>query len=269
MRPIMRLILGLCALAVILAGVALALPGHVTVARSVVINAPEVAVFPYLNNLHRFGDWSPWAARDPQLTVAYSGPEQGKGAKVEWTSSKPSVGTGSMEVLESSPNRHIDLAVNFNGLDGTSYYEVVPSGSGSKVTWGFGYDSGTSPLKRWKGLMLDRYIGAEYRDALAKLKDKIETERKPMAPMPAPPTATLGTPEQPGAVPGAPAPEGTAAPVLAAPPPAADAGAAQPQGAPTAADPNATQAATPPPAAQPAPAPSQPQASTKKRPRRP
>ena len=116
--------------------------------------------------------------------MAYSGPEQGKGAKVEWTSSKPSVGTGSMEIVESSPNRHIDLAVNFNGLDGTSYYEVVPSGSGSKVTWGFGYKSGTSPLKRWKGLLLDRYVGAEYRDALAKLKDKIETERKPMAPPP-------------------------------------------------------------------------------------
>ena len=111
MRPIMRLILGLCALAVILAVVALALPGHVTVARSVVINAPEPVIFPYLNNLHRFGDWSPWAARDPQLTVAYSGPEQGKGAKVEWTSNKPSVGAGSVEIVESSPNRHIDLVL--------------------------------------------------------------------------------------------------------------------------------------------------------------
>ncbi|MFZ0396804.1 MAG: SRPBCC family protein, partial [Methyloceanibacter sp.] len=188
MHPIMRLILGLGALAVILLGVAFVLPQDVTIARSVVINAPESAVFPYLNNMHSFADWSPWAGRDPQLTVAYSGPEQGKGAKVEWTSSKPSVGTGSMEIVESSPNRHIDLAVNFNGLDGTSYYEVVPSGSGSKVTWGFGYKSGTSPLKRWKGLLLDRYVGAEYRDALAKLKDKIETERKPMAPPP--PTAT-------------------------------------------------------------------------------
>ncbi len=151
MRPIMRLILGLCALVVILAGVALALPGHVTVARSVVINAPEPVIFPYLNNLHRFGDWSPWAARDPQLTVAYSGPEQGKGAKVEWTSNKPSVGAGSMEIVESSPNRHIDLAVSFNGLDGTSYYEVVPSGSGSKVTWGFGYELGTSSAQALEG----------------------------------------------------------------------------------------------------------------------
>ena len=62
MRPIMRLILGLGALAVILLGVAFVLPQDVTIARSVVINAPESAVFPYLNNMHGFADWSPWAA---------------------------------------------------------------------------------------------------------------------------------------------------------------------------------------------------------------
>lgn len=264
MRPIMRLILGLCALAVILAGVALALPGHVVVARSMVINAPESIVFPYLNNVRRFSDWSPWASRDPQLTVNYSGPDQGKGAKIEWTSSKASVGVGSMEITESNPNRHIDLAVMFNGVEGTSYYDVAPSGSGSKVTWGVGYDSGASPLKRWRGLMLDRYVGAEFRDGLLKLKDKVESERRPMAP-PAPPTATLGVPEQPGMVPGTLMPDGTVVPVPGAPPPAADAG-AQPQGAPAATDPAATQAATPPPAAQPA----APQPKTPaKRPRRP
>jgi Polyketide cyclase / dehydrase and lipid transport len=227
MHPIMRLILGLCALVAIMAGVVLALPGHVTVARSVVINAPEPAIFPYLNDLHRFGEWSPWASRDPELALTFSGPQQGKGAKVRWTSNKPSVGAGSMEITESDPNRHIDLAVNFNGLDGTGYYDVAPSGSGSKVTWGFGYDSGTSPLKRWKGLLLDRYVGAEYRDALAKLKDKIESERKP-APSVAPPTANIGGPEQPGAAvpngtPGTPAPTTEApgaAATQAAPPPA-------------------------------------------------
>jgi len=239
MRRIMRLILGLCALAVILLGVAFALPGQVTIARSVVINAPESIVFPYLNDLHRFGDWSPWGARDPELAATFSGPDQGKGAKVEWTSSKPSVGAGSMQITESNPNQHIDLAVNFNGLDGTSYYEVVPSGSGSKITWGFGYESGTSPLKRWKGLLLDRYVGAEYRDALAKLKDKIESERKPVAPPP--PTAAIGTPEQPSAV----APDGAAAP--GTPPSAAEAPGTVPQQAPPA---PAAQAA-PPPAAQP------------------
>jgi hypothetical protein len=168
-----------------------------------------------------------------------------------------------MEITESNPNRHIDLAVDFNGLDGTAYYEVAPSGSGSKVTWGLSYDSGTSPLKRWKGLMLDRYLGAEFRDGLGKLKDKVETERRPVPPPP-PPSATLGVPEQPGAVPGAPMPDGTA-PVPGAP--AADAGAAQP-GAPTATDPAAPQAATPPPPPAAQPAPAQPKTPAK-RPRRP
>jgi hypothetical protein len=167
-----------------------------------------------------------------------------------------------MEITESNPNRHIDLAVSFNGLDGTSYYDVAPSGSGSKVTWGFGYDSGTSPLKRWKGLMLDRYVGAEYRDALVKLKDKIETERRPVAP--APPTATIGVPEQPGVVdPNAVAPDGTAATAPGTPPAADAQGAAQQPAAP---DPAAT-AATPP-AAQPAPA-TPPARTPPKRPKRP
>ena len=94
----------------------------------------------------------------------------------------PSIGTGSMEITESEPSRHIDLAVNFNGLDGTSSYDISPAGSGSKVTWAFGYDSGTSPLKRWKALMLDGFVGAEYRAGLDRLKEKIESERRPTAP---------------------------------------------------------------------------------------
>ena len=174
MRPMTRLVLGLVVLVGISAAVSLGLPSHVTVTRSVVINAPEPIVFPYLNNLHQFSDWSPWQLRDPKLAVSYAGPESGKGATVQWTSQVPSIGTGSMEITGSEPNRHIDLAVNFNGLDGTSSYDISPAGSGSKVTWAFGYDSGTSPLKRWKALMLDGFVGSEYRAGLDRLKEKIE-----------------------------------------------------------------------------------------------
>ena len=241
MRPMTRLVLGLVVLVGISAAVSLGLPSHVTVTRSVVINAPEPIVFPYLNNLHQFSDWSPWQLRDPKLAVSYAGPESGKGATVQWTSQVPSIGTGSMEITGSEPNRHIDLAVNFNGLDGTSSYDISPAGSGSKVTWAFGYDSGTSPLKRWKALMLDGFVGSEYRAGLDRLKEKIESERRPTAPtISDTPSGVSTEPEQPagalppGAVPGAPA-----------------AGAAQTGSTPGAAPP----AATPPAAAEVAPAP--------------
>jgi hypothetical protein len=214
MRPMTRLILGLVVLVGIFAAVALGLPSHVTVTRSVVINAPEPIIFPYLNNLHEFSEWSPWQLRDPKLAVSYGGPEQGKSATVQWTSQVKSVGNGSMEITESEPSRHIDLVVNFNGLDGTSSYDIAPSGSGSKVTWAFGYDSGTSPLKRWKALMLDGFVGAEYRAGLDRLKDKIESERRPTVPTVAetPPSGVSTESEQPSAAlpPGTVPPQGAA-----------------------------------------------------------
>jgi uncharacterized protein YndB with AHSA1/START domain len=251
-----RLVLGSAALAGIFAAVALGLPSDVTVRRSVVINAPESAIFPYLNNLHEFKDWSPWSKRDPQLAVSYGGPQTGQGARVTWTSKKPSIGTGSMEINESQPNRRVDLAVNYNGLEGTSAYDVVPSGSGSKVTWTFGYESGSNPLRRWKALTLDGFVGAEYRAGLDRLREKIEAERRPMmptltpsiSPQPEPPAAAL-----PGPQPGAPAPQGAAvapgqvapqpgaaAPGTAAPPQAGTAPAAQPDTQPAAADATST-----------------------------
>ena len=257
MRPMTRLVLGTASLAGIFAAVALGLPSHVTVSRSVVINAPESAIFPYLNNLHRFEDWSPWKARDPQLAVSYGGPESGQGARVTWSSKKPSIGTGSMEISETQPSRRIDLVVNFNGLDGTSSYDVVPSGSGSKVIWTFGYDSGTNPLKRWKALMLDGFVGAEYRTGLERLRDKVEADRRPTMPTMVP-TPQAVVPTQPGQ------PAATLPPGAALPP-----GAPVPQGAPPQAGAGAPAAtAVPQPGAAPAAPPNQPPAASSSAPKK-
>lgn len=253
MRPMMRLTLGIIVLVGILGAVAVGLPAHVTVARSVVINAPESAIFPYLNNLHRFADWSPWRTRDPQLAVTYAGPQEGKGAQVQWTSQVKSIGTGSMEISENEPNHHVDLVVNYNGVEGTSSYDIAPAGSGSKVTWGFGYDTGSSPLKRWKALMLDGIIGAEYSAGLEKLKAKIDEDRRPLAPaigLTPPPGGVSTQPEQPSAAlpPGAVPPGGTVPPGTPAPAGAPQTGSTPPGAQPNAAAPAAAEAVTPAPA---------------------
>ena len=181
MGPMMRLVLGLGALVLILGAVALGLPAHVTVARSVVINAPEYAIFPYLNTPRRYVSWSSQAARDPNMKVTYSGPQEGKGAKIKWESEKPSIGTGNMEVVNSEHPKSVELTANFNGLEGIGDFDLAPAGSGSKVTWSFGYPTGSSPLKRWKALMLDGFIGAEYEAGLLKLKTRVEEDRRPSA----------------------------------------------------------------------------------------
>ena len=155
MAPMMRLVLGLGVLVLILSAVALGLPAHVTATRSVVINAPEYVVFPYLNNLRRFQEWAPWSDKDPNIKLTYSGPPEGNGAKVEWTSEVPSIGNGSLQIIESKPSSGLSLTTDLKGLQGLSYFDLVPAGAGSKVSWSFGFETGSSPLKRWKGLMLD------------------------------------------------------------------------------------------------------------------
>ena len=169
--------------------------------------------------------------------MTYGGPEEGKGAQIQWTSQKPSIGSGSMSISDSNLNRSVELAANYNNVEGASSFEIGPSGSGSKLTWSFGYDTGSSPLKRWKALMLDSFIGAEYRAGLDKLKEKIEADRRPLTSPTlnvTPPPGVSSQPEQPSAaLPGGAAEAGVPVPPTGTPAPGqpAQAGAGAPPAA--------------------------------------
>lgn len=171
MHPLKRLALGLLLLIMLLVAVAFALPQQITIARSKVINAPEADVFPYVNNLKRFNEWQPWAALDPGMKIVYSGPDAGKGARMEWSSNHSEVGTGSHEIVESVPNSLVRVGLDFGDMgNGTATYELQPYGAGTRVLWVFETDVGNNPLHRWMGLMFDRWIGKDFETGLESLK---------------------------------------------------------------------------------------------------
>ena len=178
MHPIKRLIIGILLLLLLLVGVAFALPQNITVARSTVINAPELDVFGYINNYRRFNEWSPWAARDPDTKYVFTGPEEGVGARMEWSSDNPEVGAGSQEIVESQPGRLVSVRLDFGDMGGGSAtFQLEPSGAGTRVIWAFNADVGNNPVKRWMGLMFDRWIGADYEDGLERLRKLAEAGR--------------------------------------------------------------------------------------------
>lgn len=180
MGPLLRLVFGLLALAGIVLAVGMTLPGHVTVARTTVINAPENQVFPYVNSLRRFNQWSPWAARDPNTQYTFSGPESGLGAKMEWKSEHPDVGVGSQEIVASDTNRHVESRLDLGDMgQAEAAYDLNPAGAGTRVTWRFETDVGANPLMRWMGLTFDRLIGADYQTGLERLRKLVETEHGP------------------------------------------------------------------------------------------
>ena len=84
MRLIKRIFGILVVLVIALVAIAFILPREVAVSRSVEIAAPPAAVFPHVNSLQKFSEWSPWSSIDPDMQVTYTGPEMGVGNKMEW-----------------------------------------------------------------------------------------------------------------------------------------------------------------------------------------
>ncbi len=160
----------LVALLVIFMGGAYVLPGEVVIERQITIAALPGKVFNIVSDLRRFKEFSPWAEFDPNLLYTFEGPPIGIGQKMSWRSTHPELGSGSQTVVDYQPNTRFAATLDFGEMgDAIAYWNFVPAGSDTKVTWGF-KSLLRNPLERWMGLFFDRWIGADYEKGLAKLK---------------------------------------------------------------------------------------------------
>lgn len=144
--------------------------------RSTLIHAPAKAIFPFINDFHRWIAWSPYEVMDPGMTRTFEGQPQGVGAVYGWAGNKK-VGTGRMEILQSAePSKVIiklDFFTPFEGHN-TAEFTLQPEGDGTRVTWAmFGPDMCPNPLmKFFMGLFfnMEKVVGGQFEDGLAKLK---------------------------------------------------------------------------------------------------
>lgn len=162
------------AVAIIIVGGSFLLPAQAVVTRSVEIAAPPNKVFAIVSDFRRFNEFSPWAELDPNIKYTLEGPESGVGQKMSWTSENANVGSGSQTIIELDPPTYTAAELDF-GMSGKSVatWDIVPSTTGTKATWGFKSDLDGIPAK-WFGLMFDRWIGTDYEKGLAKLKAAAE-----------------------------------------------------------------------------------------------
>ena len=109
---------------------------------------------------------------------ANSGPEEGKGAQMEWSSDHPDVGKGMLEIIESETNSFVRVALDIGDKGKANVsYQLKPSGAGTRVIWVFETDVGNNPLRRWMGMMLDRWVGQDYEEGLERLEKVVEARR--------------------------------------------------------------------------------------------
>lgn len=158
------------ALAIIFVAGAYVLPSEAIVQRETTILATPQAIFPLVNDLRRLKEWSPWADLDPATRYQFEGPDSGVGQKMSWSSRHPSVGSGSITIIASEPDRHVGTALDFGAMgQALAAIDLAGSGSSTAVTWTFKSEL-RNPLERWLGLLITNDVGADYETGLGKLK---------------------------------------------------------------------------------------------------
>jgi hypothetical protein len=135
-----------------------------------IAGSPEV-VFARLNNLHHFGEWSPWSKLDPALKTELAGPETGVGSKYHW-SGNDDVGEGTMEIVEVRPNtvvQHIEFIRPFASKSQVTLSVVAKDNATSTVSWAM--DSENSFLSKMAGLFMnmDELIGKDFAEGIENL----------------------------------------------------------------------------------------------------
>lgn len=153
-------------------GFAATKPDSFRVERSATIKAPPEKIFAYINDFHRWNQWSPYEKLDPAMTRTLSGAESGKGAIYEWSGNNQA-GAGRMEITDSTPASKITIKLDFSKpMEGhnTAEFTFTPQGDSTQVSWAM---SGPMPyIAKVMSIFfnMDQMIGKDFETGLGNLK---------------------------------------------------------------------------------------------------
>jgi len=153
------------------------LPEVVTVERDATIDAPSKVVFAQINDLHSWEKWSVWNQLDPDMNIKYFNHGIGEGAGYKWDSANKHVGTGKLQIVESTPYDSIVTLINFTEEgDAKSVFNFEETDSVTHLIWKLTYNLGYNPFTRWMGLMMEKFIGPDFDKGLENLKIVCEVQ---------------------------------------------------------------------------------------------
>lgn len=155
-----------------LVGYASTRPDQYEVRRAAVIAAPPARIFPLVDTMANWQQWSPWEKLDSQLTRRYAGPPAGTGAEFHWEGNHRA-GSGVLRIERSVAPSRIELTLAMSQpttIHQRMTIEFAPQGEGTEVAWTM--RGHLNLLTRVMGVFvkLDRAIGRDIEKALANLK---------------------------------------------------------------------------------------------------
>jgi hypothetical protein len=156
------------------------LPSKRSVSHSVQTNRPMSTVTDLVGSFTRFRDWNALINHDPRMQLTPSGPEQGVGAKLDYRSNDPVVGSGSWELVENEPGEKIVYALNTRGRGENKRMTFTFERTGQRnqnieITQRYTVDYGWDLFGRYAGLYVTDGVGDDIKRGLNKLSNLLAT----------------------------------------------------------------------------------------------
>jgi hypothetical protein len=146
----------------------------VTVSNNIVLQ--DKIIFPYLNSLKRWSEWTVWNKQTyPEMKISYGGPESGVGAIQRWQEGDSE---GTLEIIQSDPNQllkyHLTMDNKEYSMDGE--FTLSPAKHGTIVNWNLSGDSGSSIISKLIMLAYKPMIEKDLIGSLQNLKQLVESK---------------------------------------------------------------------------------------------
>ncbi len=173
----LELLIAIVIVAVLYVVAGVFLPDSRQVEHSMETNHPLRQVYDTLDGFRRFNGWHPLRQHDPRISYTLEGPPKGVGAKLNYTSKDPRIGSGSFEIVESVQDEYVVYKIE-NDAYGTNKYarfDLEQKDKTVEITWSYSVQYGWDLRGRYAGLYVNRNVGDDIRSGLNNLVGLIAT----------------------------------------------------------------------------------------------
>ncbi len=175
-----KIAVGLVALFVVVVlgfiGVVSLQPAEIAIERQVDVAVPPAVVAPYMHDLRKINEWSPWRDIDPDLVGTYSDTTSGVGAWYHWTGNDE-VGEGKQTVKVAEKQRVVHELAFVRPFEDVAESELEwkPNGKGgTTVVWRFRQAAGFGTKAANLFMDIEGMLEGDYEKGLADLKPLVE-----------------------------------------------------------------------------------------------
>ncbi len=179
MSIIFILLILIAALLFIIVLTGLFLPTDWVVEKAELINASANDIFPMINQLKSWEDWTVWYSKNGgDFVFSYEGTTQGKNAVQNWKSKYMNT---TLTILKSSTNQQIDYKMLIHegnlSLRGTIVLASADANF-TQVAWRCGLQpiKGSNPIRRFQAFFIKSYFEKAIEDSLLSLQSIFANE---------------------------------------------------------------------------------------------